>query len=236
MKVLVVDDDVVSRMVLMHMVDSCGEFEILEAEDGEHAWQQIEQGLRPAICFCDLRMPRLSGMELLERVKARSDMEGMPFVLVSSASDLDTVEQASDRGAAGYIVKPFVADQVKIHLAPFCAQPSGHQAEAPLATMQRLGINSDRLQAYLAGFQSQLRSAGADIDILLADGQLAAAHARLDRLHAGCTTLGLSGAAAAIGFCGAAILEAAAIQEVLADAIHAAAVQADLIKRLSSNA
>jgi CheY-like chemotaxis protein len=70
MKVLVVDDDVVSRMVLMHLIDSCGSFDIVEAEDGADAWQQLEAGLRPAICFCDLRMPRLSGMELLQRVKA----------------------------------------------------------------------------------------------------------------------------------------------------------------------
>ena len=37
MKVLVVDDDVVSRMVLMHLVDACGPFDIIEAEDGEVA-------------------------------------------------------------------------------------------------------------------------------------------------------------------------------------------------------
>ena len=39
MEVLVVDDDVVSRMVLMHLVDSCGAYEIFEAEDGLDAWE-----------------------------------------------------------------------------------------------------------------------------------------------------------------------------------------------------
>ncbi|MDB5749053.1 MAG: response regulator, partial [Massilia sp.] len=53
MKVLVVDDDVVSRMMLMHLVDSCGKYEILEAGDGLDAWRQLEAGLRPAITFCD---------------------------------------------------------------------------------------------------------------------------------------------------------------------------------------
>src|SRR3954453_17831346 len=102
MKVLVVDDDVVSRMVLMHLIDSCGKFDIVEAEDGQHAWEQLEQGLRPAICFCDLRMPRLSGMELLQRIRADCTLNAMPFILVSSATDQDTVEQASGFGAAGY--------------------------------------------------------------------------------------------------------------------------------------
>jgi CheY-like chemotaxis protein len=74
MKVLVVDDDVVSRMMLMHLVDSCGKYDILEAEDGADAWRQLEAGLRPAITFCDLRMPQLSGTELLARVKAHPDL------------------------------------------------------------------------------------------------------------------------------------------------------------------
>ncbi|MES2325137.1 MAG: response regulator, partial [Pseudomonadota bacterium] len=118
MKVLVVDDDVVSRMVLMHLIDSCGSFEILEAEDGEAAWEQLSGGLRPSITFCDLRMPRLGGMGLLERVKTIGELKDMPFVLVSSSTEDDTVGQASHNGASGYIVNPFQAEQVRVHLAP----------------------------------------------------------------------------------------------------------------------
>ena len=82
MKVLVVDDDVVSRMMLMHLVDSCGQYEIVEAEDGEDAWRLLSDGLRPGIMFCDLRMPRLDGLELLARVRAEPALAGLPFVLV----------------------------------------------------------------------------------------------------------------------------------------------------------
>ena len=44
MKVLVVDDDVVSRMVLMHLIDSEGPVEVAEAEDGVDAWDQLAGG------------------------------------------------------------------------------------------------------------------------------------------------------------------------------------------------
>ena len=118
MKVLVVDDDVISRMVLMHLIDACGRFEILEAHDGADAWRQLEQGLCPLICFCDLRMPQLSGIELLLRVRAQARLDGMPFILGSSASDQATVQQAMRCGAAGYLVKPFQPDQVRMHLVP----------------------------------------------------------------------------------------------------------------------
>jgi two-component system chemotaxis response regulator CheY len=251
MKVLVVDDDVVSRMVLMHLVDSCGSFEILEAEDGADAWRQLEQGLRPAICFCDLRMPRLSGMELLQRVRAAPAFDGMPFVLVTSANDDDTVQLADKAGAAGFIVKPFQAEQVRQHLAPLLAPAGGarasapevlYQAEAPAATLQRLGINHERLLVYLDGFRKQLDAAGGDIGALLARGEQRDAQLRLERLRAGCATLGLGGAAAALqalapaagvaGAAGAATpLDGAAVQAALAGVVRAVLQQSAEVRQ-----
>jgi two-component system chemotaxis response regulator CheY len=235
MKVLVVDDDVVSRMVLMHLIDSCGAYEILEAEDGEDAWGQLERGLRPAICFCDLRMPRLSGMDLLQRVKADPALGPMPFVLVTSATERDTVEQAAGLGAAGYIVKPFQADQVRAQLAALSgpAEPAP-AAETPLATMQRLGINGERLLVYLGGFQSQLAAAGPEIGQLLADAGHDAARVRLERLHAGCITLGLSGAAAQLVAFGPGALDAGQVQAALQVAVRAVADQSASVRRMHS--
>ncbi len=235
MKVLVVDDDVVSRMVLMHLIDSCGKFEILEAEDGEDAWRQLESGLRPAITFCDLRMPRLSGMDLLERIKADGAFGAMPFVLVSSANDRGTVEQAAGMGAAGYIVKPFEADQVRSHMAAFGppAPPAAAllDAEPPLATTRRLGISKERLLVYLGGFQSQLAEASGEIVALLGRGEQEASRMRIERLQVGCQTLGLYGPESALHALGAAFLEAERVSEVLADAVRAVIAQADAVKR-----
>jgi two-component system chemotaxis response regulator CheY len=195
MKVLVVDDDIVSRMVLMHLVDSCGAYEIVEAGDGEDAWNQLQLGLRPAICFCDLRMPRLSGMVLLERIKAAPALESMRFVLASSASDQATMVQASSLGADGYLVKPFQPDQVSEQLAQLRPRFDG-DADIALATMQRLGISDERLLLYLDGLERQLDAAGREIAPLLAVGEQDVVNQRIERLHAGCVTLGLHGAAA----------------------------------------
>lgn len=198
MKVLVVDDDVVSRMMLMHLVDSCGRYEILEAEDGLDAWRQFEAGLRPAITFCDLRMPHLSGTELLVRAKAHPELAGMPFVLVSAANDGETMEQAGLLGADGFVVKPFRVDQLRPHLMTLEAD------EAPAACAARLGIDLARLALYLEGLDRQLTEAGPALEALLAAGQAAGAGERLARLHEGCATLGLRGAAAQLARAGAA--------------------------------
>ena len=232
MKVLVVDDDVVSRMVLMHLVDACGPFDIIEAEDGADAWTQLAAGLRPQICFCDLRMPHLSGMELLARVKADPALAAMPFVLVTSATDRETVDQATDLGAAGYLVKPFQGEQVAIYMAPFTEAAEGALeggAETAHATMRRLGISAERLLIYLGGFQTQLDGASVDLGALLACGDLDGARVRLERLHAGCLTLGLDGPAAGLQALAssASNLPAALVQAALADTVRAVVHQSE---------
>ncbi len=230
MKVLVVDDDVVSRMVLMHLIDSAGGVEVAEAEDGADAWDQLAGGLRPDLCFCDLRMPRLSGMELLRRVKADPLFNAIDFVMVSSANETDTVEQALGLGAAGYIIKPFDAAQVRLYLSRFGGKGLAADAETPLATTQRLGINGERLLAYLSGFQAQVSAFDAELPALLALGD-EAARLRIERLHTGCQTLGLHGAAAQLRGVPASKLEASALSGVLGQVTQAVARQAEVARR-----
>lgn len=228
-KVLVVDDDVVSRMVLMHLVDTSGSFDVFEAEDGEDAWRQLDGGLRPSITFCDLRMPRLSGMDLLSRVKADARLSAMPFVLVSAASDRETFDQASGQGAHGYIVKPFQPQQVRAYLDALRI-PGMHGDEAPAVTARRLGIDAPRLLLYLGGLYKQLVAASADIEQLLACADFDGARAALARLGEGCRTLGLQGATAA--FAELEVLPQqslclARVEEVLAGARQAALRQSE---------
>ncbi|WP_020652562.1 response regulator [Massilia niastensis] len=201
MKVLVVDDDVVSRMMLMHLVDSCGSHDIVEAEDGEDAWRQLSAGLRPAVVFCDLRMPRLSGLALLGRVRADAALARLPFVLVSAASDAATVDEADSLGVDGYIVKPFRPEDVRGQLERLAAGAARDDAagdEAPAEVARRLGIDVARLQLYLDGLQRQLQAAGAELAALLAGGDAQTAQVRLARLREGCATLGVHGAAATL--------------------------------------
>jgi two-component system chemotaxis response regulator CheY len=182
MKILVVDDDVVSRMMLMHQVDACVRAEILEAEDGEHAWRLLAGGLRPDVLFCDLRMPHLDGLGLLARLRGDAAKADIPFVLVSAASDAETLEQAGRLGADGYIAKPFRIDEVRAQLDRLL--PLDGAGEDPRAVAARLGITLERLLVYLAGLRRQLEEAR------LGGGAGAA------RLAQGCATLGLHDSAA----------------------------------------
>jgi two-component system, chemotaxis family, chemotaxis protein CheY len=233
-KVLVVDDDVVSRMVLMHLVATSGEVDVFEAEDGEEAWRLLDGGLVPAAVFCDLRMPRLSGMELLARVKADPRFAGMPFVLASAADERATVDQASGLGAHSYLVKPFDPDEVRVLLAGLAQPQGGQDTELPAQTLRRLGIDIPRLLLYLGGLHKQLGEAGPEIEQLLACGDKDGARELLARLQQGCATLGLHGAAAALQAVAALpALCPADVLEGLEQARHGALRQGELARTLA---
>ncbi len=191
MKALIVDDDVVSRIALMDLLSVYGIFDLVEAEDGAAAWDLLEGGLHPVIVFCDVRMPKMSGIALLERMKAAPALAQVPFVLVSSASDRDTVLQAVTLGAVGYILKPLHAAEARAHLEKIFRITLDKLAEDPATTMRRLNIGPDRLAAYLAAFGEQLLAGRPAIVALLEAGEGADARLRIDSVHTGCMTLGL---------------------------------------------
>ena len=227
MKALVVDDDIVSRMALIDLLSVYGVFDLIEAEDGEAAWTLLEAGLRPVICFCDVRMPRMSGIDLLQKMKGRPDLASLPFVLVSSASDRDTVLQAVTLGAVGYILKPLHAADARAHLEKIFKVTLDKLAEDPVATAQRLHIGAERLQAYLDAFGVQLQAGRAELCRLLAAGNARDAMLSVDAFHTGCMTLGLWQAAAMLDTARQPVADSARLDRALEEV-------ADAVRRQSS--
>ena len=197
-------------MALVDLLGAYGVFDLVEAEDGEQAWELLQDGLRPTVCFCDVRMPRMTGIELLQKMKNQPDLAGVPFVLVSSASDRDPVLQAVRLGAVGYILKPLHAAEARGHLAKIFRLTLDKLAEDPSATMARLHIEVDRLLAYLGAFGEQVSAARSEIAAMLDHGATDGVRPRLDALHTGCATLGLWQMAG----------ELEAVREVVADRIE----------------
>ena len=230
MKALVVDDDIVSRMALIDLLSVYGIFDLVEAEDGEQAWMMLEGGLRPMICFCDVRMPRMSGIDLLERMKRHPDLAAVPFVLVSSASDRDTVLQAVKLGAVGYILKPLHAADARAHLEKIFRITLEKLAEDPAATMSRLHIGVDRLKAYLKAFTEQLAAARKEVAGLMKGGTPADAKLRLDAVHTGCMTLGLWHAASRLDLARGGVFDADRLDTALAEVQDAVERQSNRVR------
>jgi two-component system response regulator AtoC len=108
LKVLIIDDDAGLRKSLSLILDDAG-YEVIQAEDGESGLRMAMEEA-PELILCDVRMPRLGGIEFLD---AYHEAGGEALVLVMTAyGSLDLAIEAMKKGAYDYIAKPFGADDV----------------------------------------------------------------------------------------------------------------------------
>jgi two-component system response regulator AtoC len=111
-RVLVIDDEAGLRHTLLLILRDEG-YQVVVAEDGE-AGLRLAQAEAPQLILCDVRMPRLGGLEFLERYH---EAGGTALVVMMSAyGTLDAAVEAMRRGAYDYISKPFNADEVILTL------------------------------------------------------------------------------------------------------------------------
>ncbi len=110
-KILVVDDSASVRQQVGLALRQGG-FEVVEAKDGEEGRQMIEGNAEIAMVFCDVNMPVLNGLAMLEQVKATLASRGLPVVMLTTEGQPALIKQAKEAGAKGWIVKPFKADQL----------------------------------------------------------------------------------------------------------------------------
>ncbi|MFI4856051.1 MAG: sigma-54-dependent transcriptional regulator, partial [Phycisphaerales bacterium JB065] len=108
--VLVVDDKESLRDSVGFTLQRAG-FTILSASDGESALSIVAKR-RPDAMVTDLKMPGMSGVELIERVREIDD--DLPMVLMTAFGTVDTAVRAIKSGAFDYITKPFEGDELVI--------------------------------------------------------------------------------------------------------------------------
>ncbi len=112
-KILVVDDMAAIRTSLREILTE-ENHEVEEAKDGEEALRKLEED-HYDIVFCDVKMPRIDGIELLERVKKAGITA--PFIIISAHGTKETALECIKRGAYFFIQKPFESiETILIHL------------------------------------------------------------------------------------------------------------------------
>jgi two-component system chemotaxis response regulator CheY len=118
MRILIVDDSKAMRAIVRRHVAQAGfeQADIVEAENGQEALDVV-RSTPPTVVLSDWNMPVMSGIELLEALRA----EGIdvPLGFVTSEGSGDFKERAFDAGAAFMITKPFTVDDFTRCLAPF---------------------------------------------------------------------------------------------------------------------
>ena len=102
-RILIADDEDSLRLVLARALKSAGH-EVVEAPDGDAAWAELEKGGVDA-AFLDIKMPGLSGLEILTRASGRPNPP--PIVIMTAQSTMANAVEAMKSGAFDYLTKPF---------------------------------------------------------------------------------------------------------------------------------
>jgi two-component system, chemotaxis family, chemotaxis protein CheY len=112
--VLIVDDSAAIRKILQRMLGQAGVTvgKILEAGDGVEALERLKS--QPVnLVLSDINMPNMDGIQLLSMLKANPDFKHVPVIMITTEGGEAKVMEAVQLGAAGYVRKPFTADQIK---------------------------------------------------------------------------------------------------------------------------
>ena len=107
-RILIVDDEADMRWLLAEVLRAQG-YEVVAAEDGQAALERVLEDT-PSAILLDLRMPRLSGMEALKKIKAIDSQ--VPVIILTAYGDIPTAVQAMRLGAYDYLTKPFRNDDI----------------------------------------------------------------------------------------------------------------------------
>jgi two-component system chemotaxis response regulator CheY len=108
-KILVVDDSATVRQQVGLALSQAG-FEIIEAVDGMDGVDKVGQVTDISLVICDVNMPRMSGLEMLEKLHEDKKHNTIPVVMLTTEGQPELVDRAKKAGAKGWIVKPFKAE------------------------------------------------------------------------------------------------------------------------------
>ena len=115
MPILIVDDYKTMLRIIRNLMKQLGFDNVDEAMDGSAALRMLRE--KPySLVISDWNMEPMSGMQLLQEVRADTKLKAMPFIMITAESKTENVVAAKEAGVSNYIVKPFNAATLKTKL------------------------------------------------------------------------------------------------------------------------
>ncbi len=108
---IVDDDDEMSHAVKLML--QLLEFSVKIFRDARSTARQLMSGDRPDAILLDINMPEVSGIDLLEFLRMRSELKEIPVVMLSSETTDIQVDEAMELGANGFVFKPVTIDELE---------------------------------------------------------------------------------------------------------------------------
>lgn len=120
MKFLVVDDSATMRRIVVNSLNRIGYQSIIEAGDGAEALEKLDDSV--AFVITDWNMPRMTGLELTQAIRALPGRQQLPVLMITARSAKEDIVSALESKVNNYIVKPFTPQVLKEKIDAMLAQ------------------------------------------------------------------------------------------------------------------
>ncbi|WP_395626152.1 response regulator [Daejeonella sp.] len=117
-KILLVEDELALRETLEEIL-SLNNFDVFIAASGEEALE-LAPKINPDLIICDILMPGITGIELIEKVHQQAQFKNTPFLFLSALVSEEDQNNGLAAGAKGYITKPFKASDLIKEIRRIC--------------------------------------------------------------------------------------------------------------------
>jgi CheY-like chemotaxis protein/class 3 adenylate cyclase len=145
--ILIVDDNVVNRMVLARALAEQGHT-TTAAQDGHEALDLLRGGAFDAVLL-DVMMPEMDGYETLAQIKRDEDLRHIPVIMVSAVDEMDSVVRCIEMGATDYLPKPYNAALLQARLSASLA--SKRLRDLELEYLEQVGYVAEAAAAVETG-------------------------------------------------------------------------------------
>jgi diguanylate cyclase (GGDEF)-like protein len=155
LKILIAEDETVSRRILKMTLESWGH-EVTEACDGAVAWQALQSADAPELAILDLTMPKMDGISVCRQARQYPNATPVYIILLTAKSSKQDIVVGLEAGADDYVTKPFDRDElharVEVGIRIVALQRSLAQRVAELEraqeTLRNLSLTDDLTGLY----------------------------------------------------------------------------------------
>jgi DNA-binding response OmpR family regulator len=127
-KILIAEDEMDIRNLIVFTLELANH-EVIATSNGADAWETIQEmaaeDALPDLVLLDVRMPRMTGYEVCQKVNAEESMKDVPVAFLSAKGQDTEVQQGFEVGAVDYIIKPFSPDQLTSKVATLLEKSGG---------------------------------------------------------------------------------------------------------------
>lgn len=179
-RILIAEDQETERIALREILRAEPGWDITETKDGQEAMDLLCDGFHPDVCLLDIRMPKMDGLQMLQRMRRDPLLRDIKVVITSSNRDKDTIVALAKLKIAGYILKPYSAEKTLATLRPVVASVAANPALFSKNLLVHTALVADDNATERTALKEIFKKQPGWELIQALDGQDA-----LDKLHAG---------------------------------------------------